>query len=360
MEQQIRFCTAPDGVRIAYATVGEGPPLVKAPNWLTHLEFEWQSPVWRHWWEELAKNHLLVRFDRRGSGLSDWAVEDLSFGAWVSDLETVVDAVDLGRFALLGIAQGGPVAVEYAVRHPEKISHLILCGAYARGWAKRGQAEREEREALVTLTRLGSERDNPAYRQTYTSRFIPGANAEEMDWFNEIQRVSNSPENSVRVQTEHSKTDVLNRLSEVAVPTLVLHSRGDSVVPFEQGRQLAAMIPNAHFVPLDSRNHLLLASEPAWQTVLSEIRSFLGIKAAGSGVEAPPELTAANPDGLTRREVEVLRLIALGKSNREIAEELVISPSTVIHHVSNILSKTGATNRAGVATYAARHRLVSL
>jgi len=127
-EQQIRFCTSSDGVNICYATVGEGPPLVKAPNWLSHLEYDWRSPVWRHWWEELSKDHLLIRFDQRGCGLSDWSVEDMSFEARVSDLEAVVDALELERFALLGISQGGAAAAEYAVRHPERVSHLVIYG----------------------------------------------------------------------------------------------------------------------------------------------------------------------------------------------------------------------------------------
>ncbi len=176
-EQQIRFTTASDGVSICYATVGEGPPLVKAANWLSHLEFDWRSPVWRHWWQELSKDHQLVRYDQRGIGLSDWAVEDLSFDAQVNDLEIVVDALGLDRFPLLGISQGGPVAIAYAVRHPERVSHLILYGAFTRGRDLRDSSpsDVEEREALHTLMRLGWGRDNPAYRQIFATRFVPGA-----------------------------------------------------------------------------------------------------------------------------------------------------------------------------------------
>jgi pimeloyl-ACP methyl ester carboxylesterase len=300
VEQQIRFCTAADGVRIAYATVGEGPPLVKAPNWLTHLEFEWRSSVWRHWWEELAKDHLLVRFDLRGCGLSDWAVEDLSFAARVNDLEAVVAALGLDRFVLLGISAGGPVAVEYAVRHPEKVSHLILHGTSARGWAKRGQAVREAREALLTLTRLGWGQDNPAFQQIFTSRFIPGATAEQMNWFNELQRISTSPENAARIDVESGKVDVLDRLARVAVPSLVLHSRGDAVTPIDEGRQLAALILNARFVPLEGRNHILLESESAWPTFLSEVRRFLGVTVPGRSHSPPP---ASNQASITQRRV---------------------------------------------------------
>ena len=272
--QDIRFCTAADGVGIAYATVGEGRPLVKAPNWLTHLEFEWSSPVWRQQWDELAKGYQLVRFDQRGCGLSDWTAEDQSFSAWVGDLESVVGAADLDRFALIGVSQGGAAAIEYTARHPEKVSHLILYGAYARGWALRGDSP-DEHEAMMTLMKEGWGRDNPAFRQVFTSLFMPDATAEQMNWFNELQRVSTSPENAVRLQQETGKIDVLDRLPLVTVPTLVLHCRGDARVSFEEGRRIASLLPSAKFVPLDSRNHVLSATDPATPIFLSEIRSFL-------------------------------------------------------------------------------------
>ena len=278
VEQQIRFCASSDGVSICYATVGEGPPLVKAPNWLNHLEHDWASPVWRHWWEELAKDHLLVRFDQRGCGLSDWSVEDISFDAWVRDLEAVVDALELERFALLGISQGGAAAVEYAVRYPDRVSHLVLYGSFAQGTQPPEDAE--EREALLTLMRLGWGRENPVYRQLFTANFIPDATAEQMDWFNEMQRVSASPENAVRTTVGTWKIDVSDRLPQVSVPTLVLHGRRDATVSFEHGRKMAALIPNARFVSLDSNNHLLLGSEPAWPVFLSEVRKFLGTESS--------------------------------------------------------------------------------
>ena len=269
-----RFCRARDGTSIAYARVGQGPPIVKAPNWLTHLEYEWRNPVWRHWWEELAKDHEVIRFDQRGCGLSDRDVTDISFDAWVGDLETVVEAAGVDRFALLGISQGGPVAIEYAVRHPEKVSHLILCGAYARGWTRR-ERHREENEALVTLLREGWGRDAPAYRQLFTMMFMPEATAEQIRWFNELQRVSTSGENAYRLRTATGQIDVTERLPLVSVPTLVIHARGDERIPFDEGRRLASMIPNARFVALDSRNHLTLADEPAWPRLVSEVRAFL-------------------------------------------------------------------------------------
>ncbi len=363
MNQQIGFCTTADDVRICYATVGQGTSLVKAPNWLSHLEFEWQSPVWRHWWRDLSRDFQVVRFDQRGCGLSDRNVDEISFEAWVNDLESVVDHIGLERFALMGISQGGAVAIEYAVRHPERVSHLVLYGAYARGAAKRGPAALEEREALLTLTTQGWGRNNPAYRQVFTSRFIPGASAEQMDWFNELQRTSTSLENATRIMTAYGDIDVLDRLARVGAPTLVLHAREDVVSPVEEGRRLASLIPNARFVTLDSANHLPLEDEPAWQVLLAEIRGFLGGAPSSQGAATPSEaephaFDGGYPDNLTGREVEVLRLIAAGRSNSQIGEELFISVKTVGNHVSSILSKAGVANRSEAAAYAVRQGLV--
>lgn len=280
LDQEIRFCTTPDGVRIAYATMGRGPPLVKAANWLSHLEFDRTSPVWRHWLRELSATHRLIRYDERGCGLSDWDVESFSLETWVQDLETVVDAVGVERFPLLGLSQGGAVAIAYAVRHPERVSHLILYGAYAVGWANRPLPDevREEYEALLTLTRQGWGRDTPAYRQLFTGLFVPDADESQIDWFNELQRISTSPENAVRFQKAFGDVDVRDLLPEVRAPTLVLHARNDARCPFEEGRRLAAGIPGARFVPLESRNHVLLKHEPAWRTLISEVRDFLDVE----------------------------------------------------------------------------------
>ena len=363
MNQQIGFCTTADKVRIGYATVGEGPTLVKAPNWLSHLEFEWQSPVWRHWWRDLSKGLQVVRFDQRGCGLSDWNVDDISFEAWVSDLEAVVDELGLERFALLGISQGGATAIEYSVRHPERVSHLVLYGDYGRGAAKRGRASLELRDALVTLTKEGWGLNNPAYRQIFTTRFIPGASAEQMDWFNELQRTSTSMDNAVRILIAYSEIDILDRVSQVTAPTLVLHARDDVVVPLEEGRRLVGLIPDARFVPLDSANHLLLETEPAWQVLLSEIQRFLGVELSAQTDPTPSGVGQSDSsgnyrNGLTAREVEVIRLIAAGRSNPQIADELFISVKTVGNHVSNILNKTSLANRAEAAAYAVRQGLV--
>ncbi len=274
--QDIRFCMAPDGVSIAYAVAGEGPPLVKAANWLNHLEYDWTSPIWRHLLMEFATDHQLVRHDARGNGLSDWAAEDISFDAFVSDLETVVDACGLERFPLVGISQGCSVSIAYAVRHPEKVSKLILYGGFARGRAKRGtEADVEEGQAQTMLMRHNWGKDNPAIRQLFTSMFIPEGTPEQIDWFNNLQRITTSAENAVRIRTAVNDIDVTALMAEVKAPTLVLHCRDDGMVPFEEGRRMAAMIPGARFVALEGRNHLMLEHEPAWARFVEEVRSFL-------------------------------------------------------------------------------------
>lgn len=273
--QEIRFCTASDGTQIAYATVGSGTPLVKAPNYLSHLEFEWKSPIWRHVLDEFSRTHTLVRFDQRANGLSDWDVEDISFEAFLSDLETVVDTLKLEQFPLFGISQGCAISIAYAVRHPERVSCLILYAGFARGALKRGQAEKEGREAMGTLIKHGWGQDNPAFRQMYTSRFIPEGTLEQMEWFNELQRESASPENAARLREATGNIEVTDLLPQVSVPTLVLHCRGDASVPFNEGRRMAANIPGSRFVSLEGKNHLLLEYEPAWSHFLEEVRNFL-------------------------------------------------------------------------------------
>jgi eukaryotic-like serine/threonine-protein kinase len=308
MEQQIHFCTTDDDVRIAYATVGEGPPLVKAANWLSHLEFDWRSPVWRHLLAEFARDHTFIRYDERGNGLSDWNVSDLSFDAWVEDLDSVVEANKLDRFPLLGISQGGAVAIAYAVRHPEKVSHLILYGAYARGWAQRESPEEiEQRQAALTLVRLGWGKDNPAFRQLWTTLYAPDATPEQAQSFNDLQRVSTSPENAVKLLNIMGNIDVVDLLPQVKVPTLVLHCRDEAGVPFEEGRKLAGTIPGALFVPLNGRNHLLLEGDPSWGTFVKEVRHFLGTEvtsamkqSSDSGKLAKPTLKRSDlPDRYT-------------------------------------------------------------
>ena len=277
LKQQIRFCTGHDGVRVAYATSGHGPPLVKVANWISHLEFDAASPVWSHMIAALSSDHKLLRYDQRGTGLSDWDVPNLTFEDWVRDLETVVDALGLERFPLLGISQGAPVAVAYAVRHPERVSHLILHGAYARGRLKRNPTpqQREEAEMMTRLAALGWGQQNPAFRQFFTSQFIPGGTRDQHEWFNELERISTSPANAARMMSVFNEIDVVDLLPRVSCPTLVLHATGDARVPFDEGRLFATLIPDARFIPLDSNNHLILESEPAWARCLQEVDGFL-------------------------------------------------------------------------------------
>jgi class 3 adenylate cyclase/pimeloyl-ACP methyl ester carboxylesterase len=277
LKQEIRFCTAPDGVQLAFSMLGQGPPLMKTGNWMTHLEFDLESPVWRHLYRELARDHTMIRYDPRGNGLSDRTIDEISFDAFVSDLETVVDAAKLTRFVLLGISQGCAVSIAYAVRHPERVSHLILYGGYAVGRNKRARsaAEKDENAAMMTLLRLGWGKENPAFRQLFTSQFMPGATKEQADWFNELQRITVSPETAVRIIETTDETDVTALLPRVSVPTLVMHAREDGRVPFEAGRRMAAGIPGARFVALTGRNHLFLESEPAFGQFLEHTRAFL-------------------------------------------------------------------------------------
>jgi pimeloyl-ACP methyl ester carboxylesterase/DNA-binding winged helix-turn-helix (wHTH) protein len=275
--QEIRFCVSPDGVRIAYALSGQGRPLVKAANWLTHLDHEWTSPIWSHWIEGLSARHRLVRYDERGCGLSDWDVDDFSFDAWVEDLELVVDSVGLESFPLLGVSQGGAVAIAYAVRHPTRVTRLVLVGAYARGRIARARTpeERQLAELDLTLGRLAWRRDDAAFRQVFAAQFLADAAREHWDAFNELQRATTSTENVVRFLDTFAHIDVSAIAGAVSCPTLVLHSRDDVRVPESQARELTALIPGSRLVLLDSANHILLESEPAWGSMLGEVERFL-------------------------------------------------------------------------------------
>jgi len=276
VRQEIRYCTTSDGVRLAYATTGNGLPLVKASNWLTHLDFEWGSQIWRHWYAALSRHHRLVRYDERGNGMSQRDVPNVSFDTWVRDLETVVDAAGLDRFPLLGISRGGPIAIAYAVKHPERVTHLVLYGAFAAGLNHIGKPhEIEVRRALVSLMRLGWGLKNPAFCKMFTCRFIPEATPEHEQWFDELQRVSTSPENAARLMEHDDDIDVRPLLPRVKAPTLVIHCDRDRAVPPQEGRLLAAEIPGARYVSLPSANHLMLEGEPAWSQFLEELGLFL-------------------------------------------------------------------------------------
>jgi predicted ATPase/DNA-binding SARP family transcriptional activator/pimeloyl-ACP methyl ester carboxylesterase len=277
VDQQIRLTTSADGTRIAYAVVGNGPPLVKVANPLTHLQYDWESPVWRHWIEELSRNHMLVRYDERGCGLSDRRVTNFSVDAWVNDLEAVVDDLRLARFPIIGMSQGASIAVAYAVRHPEKVSQLILYGGYARGRFNRDLTPEQhlETETLLNLIRVGWGQDDPAFRQIFAATFMPEGVPHQHEWFNDLARITADPETAATMERAFYHIDVTNLAPQVAVPTLVLHPLQDAMCPFAEGRLLADLIPKARFVPLDSKNHVLQEDEPAWQQFLSEVRRFL-------------------------------------------------------------------------------------
>ena len=335
--QHVRFCTSSDGVRLAYAALGSGPPLVKAPNWLTHLEYEWQSPIWRHWLEGLSRHHTFVRYDARGCGLSDRDPADISFESWVRDLEAVVDAMKLERFPLLGISGGGPIAIAYAIRHPERVSHLVLYGAYARGrlWRGAGQEAIDEAMLMCKLIELGWGTRNRAFRQVFATQFLPDASAEMIDSFDELQRESSSASDALRIMQVSIQVDVTGLARAVECPTLIMHATEDGRIPFEEGRVLASLIPGARFVPLESRNHILLEGEPAWRRFLDETEEFLA-PAGGAGAFA--ELTA--------RERELLELLARGLDNHQIAAHLELSEKTVRNMVSSVFAKLGVESRS--------------
>jgi len=339
---EIRFCTAPDGARIAYAMHGRGPPLVRVATWLTHLELDWASPVWRHWLDRLGESHTVLRYDERGCGLSGPGVDELSVDTWVSDLERVIDAAGLERFVLLGVSQGAAIAVAYAARHPGRISDLVLYGGYARGRRLRGQGAEEE--ALVAAIRAGWASDEPAYRHLFSMLFLPHGTAEQLAWYDELLRTTTTADAAVRLFRARGAVDVVGAAHTVKVRTLVMHARDDRVVPVEEGRLLASSIPGARLVVLDSANHILLADEPAWEQFLYELREFLGTSTAPTA--------SAMFDDLTQRELEVLGLVAGGLTNEAIADRLSLSVRTVERHLSTIYAKLRLSGKAARAAAA--------
>jgi pimeloyl-ACP methyl ester carboxylesterase/DNA-binding CsgD family transcriptional regulator len=353
LHQEIRYCTSSDGTRIAYATMGEGPPLVKTPNWFG-VEYELESPIWRHFVEAPARNHHLIRFDQRGCGLSQRDIENISLEAWVNDLEAVVDAAGVQRFPLLGISQGGPMALEYAWRHPDRVTCIVLYGSMVNGVFHYGtQEEMDESRAVITLVREGWTRENPVYRDLMSSVALPDATTEQRAEMSALEQKSVSAPNAARILTAIASLDVTSRLPEITPPVLITHSLEDQLVPFSHAQTLAAKLPNARLVALDSKNHGIQASEPAWRVLVSEMDEFLGAEYAGLAA------AAAGTEGiLSDREIEVLRLLATGRSNQQIADELVISLNTVRRHVSNVFDKTGAANRAQAAVYAKEQGLI--
>jgi pimeloyl-ACP methyl ester carboxylesterase/DNA-binding CsgD family transcriptional regulator len=347
LKHETRFCSAPDEVGLAYAVDGEGPPLVKASNWMTHLEYERESPVWRHWVRELSRGRTLIRFDERGCGLSDRHFDGTpTLETYVGDLAAVVDAAGLEQFALLGLSGGGPTAIEYAVRNPKRVSRLVLYGTWARGRNKRGEGAVDQARVLGDLIRVGWGGAVPAFRQVFSSIYIPSAGEEQRRWYDELQQASSSGEMAARLWHSRSDIDISDTARRTTQPALVLHATGDRAVPYEEGRLLASLLPDARFVTLESDNHILQQGEPAWDAFLSEVRAFLGDGEAGPVV--------ADLSDLSERELEVLELVAAGMSNDQIAERLFLSTRTVERHLSNVYAKLRLSGKSARAAAAAR------
>ncbi len=340
--QRIRFCKSRDDVRIAFATAGEGPPLVRVNNWFTHLELDWDNPVWRHWSEALAERRTLVRYDPRGSGLSDRDVADLSLDALVSDLEAVIDALGLRRVPLIGLCQGGVIATAYAARHPERVSRLVLYDSYLHG-AFAGDAPEylaKQAHAFAQLIELGWGRKVGAFREMFANLLMPDAASQQVKRVSELQRRSASPATACSLWNVFNTFDVRAEAPNVTAPALVFHVRGDAMVPFEAGRRLAAAIPNARFVPLEGRNHILRADEPAWPVFKKELNDFLG-------ADEPADESAADKfSDLTAREKVILDCIARGLTNPQIAADLCIAEKTVRNHITSLFSKLGTEHRS--------------
>src|SRR6266545_62685 len=347
VRQHIRYVTASDGARLAWAEAGTGPVLVKAANWLTHLEYEWESPVWKHWMQFFSAHCRFVRYDERGCGMSEWASDDLSVNQWTADLESVIEAARPDApVTLLGISQGAAACIQYAIRHPERVSRMILYGGYARGALRRGSPVRERAyQAMVDLARADWGNDNPTFRQVFTSRFIPEGTPEQIRWFNDLCLKTTTGEIAAALFEARAVMDISALLPEVRTPTLVLHARGDQVCPVAEGRRLATGIPGAEFIELDSRNHVLLEHEPAWQRFPEAVLAFLEVQPAANQVFA----------ALSARERQVLTLMADGLSNGDIAERLTISEKTVRNHASNIFDKLGVWSRAQAIVFARDH-----
>lgn len=334
MKQSIRYLTTGDGTRLAWSSMGTGLPLVKAANWLSHLEYDLESPIWQHWMRFLGGHFRFIRYDERGCGMTGGDPHGLTLAHWLSDLEAVVDAAGIdGPFALMGISQGTAACLAYAVKHPGRVSHLLLYGGYARGAFERDDPEAARMyRAIIDIARGGWDDKNPVFRQVFTSRFIPGATDAQMQWFNDLAGTITA-ESAGTLLEARAHIDVTGLLPEVAAPTLVMHAREDGVVPLEEGRLLAARIPGARFVELDSRNHVLLEHEPAWSRFCEETLQFLG----GEGPEALAQLTG--------RERQIVDGLVAGRTNAEIAASLFISDKTVRNALTRIFEKLGVHSR---------------
>lgn len=335
MVSAIRFCCAPDGAKVAYARDGVGPPLVRTAFYLNHLEYDWECPVWRPYLQLLSRRHTLIRHDLRGFGLSDREPAEMSLDAWVSDLEAVVDHAGLERFPLFAVCQGGPMAIEYAARHPDRVSHIVLFGSFARGVLKRNPspAELEELKVMRRLVELGWGHDNEAFQQVWSALFQPTSSTERLRSLAQLQSRSSTSDMVVKLLRAVATIDVTESAKRVQCPTLVVHPKRSRAAPFEEGRLLASLIPNARLVSLDTENHVLTEEEPAWSAFVSEFERFLP--------HGPSEFP-----GLSAREMEVLGRIAQGLDNAQIAAHLGLSEKTVKNHITRIFAKIGVENRS--------------
>jgi len=354
VEQEIRFCRGQDDVRLAYAIHGSGPPLVVVSCWLSHLQHDWQSPVWRHFLDQLGEIATVVRYDERGFGMSDWKVDDFSLEARVGDLEAILTAAGLDRFALLGMSGGSAVAMAYAIAHPERVSRLILYGTVCGKPPTLSADEWAEEETFRNMIRVGWAKEDADFRRVFTKRFIPDANEEQMRWFDDLQRMSTSPANAVASRIARQQVDIHNDLPRITAPTIVLQATGDRSTAFDNAVSVSSRIPGARLVSLESRNHILLADEPAWRVFMGEVSAFLE-RERRDHAERTPQRPA---EELSPRERDVLRLAAEGRTNDEIAATLTVSVRTVERHLSNTYAKLGLSGRvaraAAVAAYLRR------
>ena len=340
--EQIRFCASRDNTRIAYTSSGSGPPIVWAAHWVQHLKVDWDHPVWRPWLAFLTRRHTLIRYSFRGCGLSDRDGLEFDHDRYVEDLEAVIEASGVDRFVLFGLSSGARISIEYAARNPKRVSHLVLQGSSPCGRVALGQtpAQAEEEETRLKAVELGWANPTPAYSGFFTTLHIPDATAEQFRSYNELLRLSTSPANAVAIMRSLHRADVRGFVPEVACPTLVLHSRGDCIIPFDAGRTVAAQIAGARFVPLESRNHLVLDTEPAWPAWADALEDFLPGPVRQTAAAIPLKLGP-----LTAREHQVLELVAQGLGNEAIGSRLRISEKTVRNHVSMILGKLDVNNR---------------
>jgi pimeloyl-ACP methyl ester carboxylesterase/DNA-binding CsgD family transcriptional regulator len=346
--QEIRFCRSRDGTRLAHAMHGSGPPLVVASCWLSHLQYDWQSPVWRHFLEDLGAVATVIRYDERGFGMSDWDVDDFSIEARRSDLEAVLDAAGLERFALLGMSGGSAVAMAFAAAYPDRVSRLILYGTVCGEPVGFSAEQLAEEETYRSMIRVGWAKDDPVFRRVFTTRFIPGANEEQMRWFDDLQRMSTSPENAVASRIARHAVDIVADLPRISAPTLILQATGDRSMSFDNAITVSSLIPGARLVAMDSENHILLADEPSWAVFMAEVRAFLEPDRLRPASDDPPT------ESLSPRELDVLRLCAEGRTNDQIASSLTLSQRTVERHLSNIYLKLGVTGSAARAAAVAR------